>query len=437
MLAAVGVASLDELFKVIPDEVRYPGLLPLPPALSEPELMAHVQELASRNLHLDNHISFLGAGIYDHYVPPVVDFISSRSEFYTSYTPYQAEASQGSLQVFFEYQSLICKLTGMDVANASLYDGATALTESVLMAMNLSGRDDILESAALHPEDRQTLETYLRHMKSARAELTLNGGRTDPAGLEAALESRPDTGVVVVQQPNFFGVVEDVSALAQATHRAGALLVVKVNPIALGLLKSPGECGADIACGEGQCLGIHPSFGGPGLGLLATRAEYVRKMPGRLVGVTQHSRGDRAYVLTLQTREQHIRRERATSNICTNHALLALRATVYLCALGRQGLRQVATLCVQKAHDLADRLRSAGVPIVFSSPFFHEFAVDCGRPAQDVVQAMLERGYLAGVSLGRWYPDRRNALLLSVTEQRTAAQIQDFARKLAACIRSC
>lgn len=436
MLAAIGVSSIEELFKVIPDGVRYRGRLPLPPALSEPEMMAHIQDLAGRNHHLDDNLSFLGGGIYDHFIPPVVDFISARSEFYTSYTPYQAEASQGNLQVFFEYQSLICKLTGMEVANASLYDGATALAEAVLMAQNLSGRSDVVLSSGVHPEYRETLETYLRQLDGNRADVHLQGGATPLEAVAERLRSSARPGVVVVQQPNFFGVVEDLSALAALTHEHKALLVVNVNPIALALLKSPGECGADIVCAEGQCLGIHPSFGGPGLGILATRADFVRKMPGRLVGLTRHTRGDRAFVLTLQTREQHIRRERATSNICTNHALLALRATVYLCAMGRHGLAQVATLCVQKAHALAKRLEAAGIPLVHPSrPFFHEFVIDCGKPAQEVAEALLEHGYLAGPPLGRWYHQRSNELLICVTEKRTPVQLENFAEKLLKCLK--
>ena len=434
MLAAAGMKSVDDLFECIPESVRRHEDLPLPAALSEPEAMAHLGELAARNRSFDQLICFLGAGIYDHHIPPVVDFVAGRSEFYTSYTPYQAEASQGSLQAFYEYQTLVCQLTDMEVANASLYDGASALAESVLMARSIARQDGVVISDGVHPEYRQTLRTYLKHLGASISEVSVGQGVTAAHDLAAVLASQGSPGVVAVQQPNFFGGIEDLAGLAEVAHAAGSLLVVVVNPIALGLLRSPGECGADIVCGEGQCLGIPPSFGGPGLGLLATRADYVRKLPGRIVGKTSHSRGGDAFVLTLQTREQHIRRERATSNICTNHALLALRAATYLCSLGKHGLARVATLCTQKAHDLADRLAESGRPPVHSAPFFHEFVVDCGRPAEQVVEELLADGYLAGLPLGRFYPDRVNELLVCVTEQRSAGEIEEFAQALVRCI---
>ena len=436
MLAAIGVGSIDSLFECIPESVRFKGDLPLQPALSEPEMMAHIQAICERNQSLDELVCFLGAGIYDHYIPPVVDFVSGRSEFYTSYTPYQAEASQGNLQVFYEYQTLICNLTGMDVANASLYDGASALAESVLMAQNIVRNDRIMLSGGVHPEYAQTLKTHIRHLNVPLHEIPINEtGSTDLDALQAALKKEEHTGVVVVQQPNFFGIIEDLSAAATIAHESQALLVVCINPIAMGILKPPGDCEADVVCGEGQCLGIPPSFGGPCLGILATRDEYVRKIPGRLVGQTRHEKGDRAFVLTLQTREQHIRRERATSNICTNHALLALRATVYLSALGKQGLAQVATLCTQKSHALVDSLTELGHPPLYSGAFFNEFVIDCGRSANSVVDGMLAKGYLAGLALGRFHSTRENQLLLCVTEQRTKEQIEDFANKLGEVIR--
>jgi glycine dehydrogenase subunit 1 len=398
--------------------------------------MAHLRELAGQNRDAEDLICFLGAGIYDHFIPPVVDFVASRSEFSTSYTPYQAEASQGNLQVFFEYQTLICQLAGMEVANASLYDGATALAESVLMAQNIAGRNGVAVSEGVHPEYSQTLRTYLRHLDCPWQNVAIDGGVTSARELDRIFGSDTRPGVVAVQQPNFFGGIENLPALADAAHRAGALLVVTVNPISLGLLKSPGECGADIVCGEGQCLGIPPSFGGPGLGLLATRLDYVRKLPGRIAGKTTHSRGGEAFVLTLQTREQHIRRERATSNICTNHALLALRAAVYLCALGKAGVRQIATLCTQKAHALAERLAVAGYPPAHKAPFFHEFVIDCGRPAEQVVEAMLAEGYLAGLPLRRFFPHRPNQLLICVTEQRSTRQVEEFGKTLVQTLKS-
>jgi len=430
MLAAVGLGSVDDLFECIPEPVRRNEELPLLPALSEPEAMAHLGELAAQNRSFDELACFLGAGIYDHHIPPVVDFVAGRSEFYTSYTPYQAEGSQGNLQVFYEYQSLICQLTGMEVANASLYDGASALAESVLMAQGIARKEGVVMSEGVHPEYRETLGTYVRHVGSPLYEVGIHEGVTRADDVRSALTSQDSQGVVAVQQPNFLGGIEDLASLAEAAQGAGALLVVVVNPIALGLLRSPGECAADIVCGEGQCLGIPASFGGPGLGLLATREKHVRKLPGRIVGKTSHTRGEDAYVLTLQTREQHIRRERATSNICTNHALLALRAATYLCALGKQGLERVATLCTQKAHALADRLVESGRTLAHRAPFFHEFVVDCGRPADQAAEELLADGYLAGLPLGRFFPDRQNELLVCVTEQRSAEQIDEFAGAL-------
>jgi glycine dehydrogenase subunit 1 len=430
MLEAIGAPSIASLFECIPAEIRFEGQLDLPKALSEPEMMAHALELSAANESLDSKICFAGGGIYDHYIPPVVDFIAGRSEFYTSYTPYQAEASQGNLQAFFEYQTLICELTGMEVSNASLYDGATALAEAVLMAQNIARQDSVAISAGVHPEYLQVIRTYVQFLEAPLNELALQDGVTSKDSLTSLLQSDSPPKVVVVQQPNFFGGIEDLASLAQLAHDAGALLVVSANPIALALLKSPGECGADIVSGEAQCLGIPPALGGPGLGMLATRNKFVRKIPGRIVGQTRHERGERAFVLTLQTREQHIKRERATSNICTNHALLALRATVYLSALGKQGLRQVATLCTQKAHQLASLLKQGGIEPLNSSSYFNEFVIDCGRPADGVVKELLEKGFLAGIALGQFDESRSNELLICATEQRTAKQITDFASAL-------
>ncbi|MDA0841310.1 MAG: aminomethyl-transferring glycine dehydrogenase subunit GcvPA [Planctomycetota bacterium] len=430
MLEAIGAPTVESLFESIPAEIRFEGQLDLPKALSEPEMMAHARELSAANESLDSKICFAGGGIYDHYIPPVVDFISGRSEFYTSYTPYQAEASQGNLQAFFEYQTLICKLTGMEVANASLYDGATALAEAVLMAQNIARHDSVAISDGVHPEYLQTIRTYVQFLEAPLREIPLENGVTSKVSLRSALQSDSPPKVVVVQQPNFYGGIEDLESLTKLAHEAGALLVVSVNPIALALLKSPGECGADIVSGEAQSLGIPPALGGPGLGILATRDKFVRKIPGRIVGQTRHERGERAFVLTLQTREQHIKRERATSNICTNHALLALRATIYLSALGKQGLRQVATLCTQKAHQLAALLKQGGVEPRDSAPFFNEFVIDCGGPASEVVNKLLKKGFLAGVPLGRFDKSRSNELLVCTTEQRTARQIREFASAL-------
>jgi glycine dehydrogenase subunit 1 len=423
MLEAIGVASVDELFAMVPAELRLGRLLDLPPAMSELELDAHLQTLAARNVAAEQAISFLGAGSYDHFVPSVVDFIASRSEFYTAYTPYQPEASQGSLQAFFEYQTLITQLTGMDVSNASLYDGGSAVAEAVMMAINATRRSRVVVAASVHPEYRQVLGTYAANLK---VELTTLGAPDGTIRLEdAAAAINDQTACVLVQHPNFFGCLEQVAELAEIAHRAGALLVVSVDPISLGLLRRPGDYGADIVVAEGQSLGIPMSFGGPYLGIMACREQFVRRMPGRLIGQTVDRHGRRCWVLTLQTREQHIRREKATSNICTNQGLMALRATVYLSAMGPQGLREVAELCLQKSHYAAERLtRSGRLSLAFDRPTFKEFVVRTGgRPVQELCDWALAAGIFAGVPLGRWYPELSDALLVAVTEKRTREEI--------------
>ncbi|MBM4051005.1 MAG: aminomethyl-transferring glycine dehydrogenase subunit GcvPA, partial [Planctomycetes bacterium] len=379
MLKAAGVGSLDELFASIPAHLKLNRPLDLPPALSELELLGHVSDLARRNRHLDECVSFLGAGVYDHFIPAVVDQLASRSEFYTSYTPYQPEVSQGVLQVFFEYQTLICQLTGMDVSNASMYDGASALAEAVLMACHIASpgaKRRALVPRTLHPEYRHVLRTYMKHFELELVEIGYEDGiiRLD----ELERECKSGAACVVVQNPNFFGCVEPVRRISAVAKQAGALLVACVDPISLGILEAPGAYGADIVVGDGQPLGNHPSFGGPHFGFMACRQEFVRKMPGRIVGETVDHDGRRGFVLTLQTREQHIRREKATSNICTSMALCALRGTVYLAALGKLGLRRVAELCLQKSHYLRDEIaKLPGFKPRFTAPFFKEFAVAC------------------------------------------------------------
>jgi glycine dehydrogenase subunit 1 len=431
MLAAIGVSSLEELFHKIPPSLRLKRPLQLPSALSEIELTAHVQQLAGRNRPAGEAICFLGGGAYDHFIPAVVDAVAGRSEFYTAYTPYQAEASQGSLQAFFEFQTLICQLTDLDVANASLYEGGSAVAEAVLMARSIQPkRHKVLIAESVHPEYRQTLATYTANLDLHLQTLPTPDGFLDPDTLKRASDGQ--TLCVLVQHPNFFGCLEEPEALAAIAHQVGALFIVSFDPISLGLLKRPGQYGADIAIAEGQCLGNPLSYGGPYLGLLACREEYVRKMPGRLVGQTVDRRGRRCWVLTLQTREQHIRREKATSNICTNQGLMALRATVFLAALGPQGLRETAELCTRKAHYAAERLTQLpNVRLRFERPFFKEFTLQVEESVPDLLASLLDKGYHAGLHLGRWYPHLQDCWSVAVTEKRTRAEIDGLVSALA------
>jgi len=423
MLQAVGAVSIEDLLAQIPDDIRLRRPLDIPDALSEQELTTLVGQLAAKNKNTDNTVCFLGGGAYDHFIPAVVDAVASRSEYYTAYTPYQAEASQGSLQIGFEFQTLICQLTGLDVANASLYDGGSAVAEAVLMSRAVTDRSgQVVVAESVHPEYRQTLETYLTNLGTKLVTVPTPHGFLDPDELKKYVTA--DTAAVVVQHPNFFGCLEEVEAIAAITKQAGAMFVVSYDPISLGLLKRPGDYGADIAVAEGQCLGNYLTFGGPYLGLLACREEFVRKMPGRLVGQTVDRRGNRCWVLTLQTREQHIRREKATSNICTNQALLALRAAVYLTALGPQGLRETAELCARKAHYAAEHLsKVAGLKLAFDRPFFKEFVVDVPGDATRLLDRLADDGYLAGVPLGRFEQRWQDKLAIAVTERRTKSEI--------------
>jgi glycine dehydrogenase subunit 1 len=432
MLAKIGAASLEELFAFIPAEVRFNRQLQILPALSEIELKQHMVELARRNQSADDAVCFLGGGSYDHFIPAVVDAIAGRSEFYTAYTPYQAEASQGSLQAFFEYQTLICQLTGMDVANASLYDGGSAVAESVLMALSIHPkRTKVLVAQSVHPEYRQTLTTYHTDLPTRFVTLPTPEGFLDPDILKKAIDD--ETLCMVVQHPNFFGHLEEVEALADICHARGGLFIVSFDPISLGILKRPGQYGADIAVAEGQCLGNPMAYGGPYLGIMACREEFVRKIPGRLVGQTTDRNGKRCWVLTLQTREQHIRREKATSNICTNQGLFALRAAAYLAALGPQGLKETATLCLRKAHYLAEQLQKIpGVAPRFQRPFFKEFTIKLPGGVPGMLSRLLQKGYHAGLHLGRWYPSLGNCLSLAVTEKRTKQELDGLAAALAA-----
>lgn len=424
MLRAVGVQRIEELFQEVPEHYRFPRLN-LPPSLTEMDVAIELEGLAFNNETSRELFSFLGAGAYNHYIPAAVDSILRRGEFYTAYTPYQPEISQGTLQAIYEYQTLIAGLTGMEVCNASHYDGATAVAEAVNMAYHhfRGKRNQVVLSPALHPQYRQTVRTYNMgsdiNFQGDEAEANL---QADPHALLPHINE--NTALVVVQYPDFFGRVYDYSEFAGAVHQTGALLCVVVYPTALGLLKPPGEFGADIVTGEGQPLGIPLSFGGPYLGIFATRKEYVRKMAGRLVGETVDNRGQRAYVLTLTAREQHIRREKATSNICTNQALMALAATVYLSLLGKQGFHQVAELCYHKAHYAAQRIATLpGYSLWSSSPFFNEFVVTCPIPASQVNSRLLEENILGGYELVQDFPSLTNHLLMAVTEMNTREDI--------------
>jgi len=431
MLEAIGATSIDELFDSIPEVVRQRSNLNLPPGMSELELDRHLAELAAGNRHAGQMVCFLGGGSYDHFIPAVVDAISSRGEFYTSYTPYQAEVSQGNLQVMFEYQTLMTQLTGMDVSNASVYDGGSAAAEAVLMAIGCGQRyGRIVTTESVHPEYRATIDTYLANLETELMTVGTPGGPVDPAQLAAAVNDQ--TACILIQQPNFFGCLEPVEAVAEIARRAGALLVVACDPVSLGLLQRPGDCGADIVVAEGQVLGTPMSYGGPYLGVMACRRALVRRMPGRIVGQTVDRRGNRCFVLTLQTREQHIRRERATSNICTNQGLLALRATVYLAQMGPEGMREVATLCLQKSRYAAQRITAGErFSLAFEAPTFKEFVVrDAARRVDEVLAAAYQAGFLAGVPLGRWYPQLSDCFLVAVTEKRTRAEIDTLASLL-------
>ncbi len=429
MLKEIGLNHMEDLFKSIPQNVRLKRELDLPAALSEMELTAQMRHMASKNGNTDQYTCFLGAGAYDHYIPASVSSFLERQEFYTAYTPYQPEISQGTLQAIFEYQTMICRLTGMDVANASMYDGSSALAEAASAACHTTGRTEILVALSVHPESREVLSSYSRFSGNTVPEIGYRDGRLDLSELEAKMSE--NTAAVIVQSPNFFGIIEDLKEIALLTHRVKALLIVSCDPISLAILKSPGELGVDIAVGEGQSLGNPLNFGGPYLGFFAAKKELLRRMPGRVVGETVDREGRRAFVLTVQTREQHIRREKATSNICSNQALNALAATIYLTVMGKQGLRKVALLCASKAHYAYERLLSTGAfSPCFQAPFFKEFSVCYNGNAADLNRKLLEHRIIGGYDLGRSYPALENGYLVAVTEKRTKEEIDRFARKV-------
>ncbi len=433
MLRSLGAESIEDLLQSIPKNVRLNRPLDLPPGATELELRRLLGRMAAQNSDLDRTISFIGAGVYDHYVPAVVPHLVKRSEFYTSYTPYQPEMSQGMLQAIYEFQTLMCQLTGLDIANASLYDGSTAVAEAASLAIGPSGRGIVVVSKTVDPQYRQVLHTYAHARGYQVQEIACDSktGTTDLSALDAAVGQ--ETAAVIIQQPNFFGVLEDVHAIEQIAHKGMALYVVAISePFSLGILEAPGNYGADLAVGEGMALGNPVSYGGPGVGFFAAKKDYMRRMPGRLAGKTVDNRGQTGYVLTLQTREQHIRRERATSNICTNQALVALAATVYLAAVGKEGFREASRQSLQKAHYAYNRLRALpGFEPVFTGAFFNEFALRCPMPVKDLNLRLAGRGFIGGYPLANAYPELENAALFCVTETRTKEEIDQFASVLA------
>ena len=426
MLQSIGIDNTDALFADIPAEVRLSRKLNLGDAMSELDLARFVKSIADKNMSTDDMVCFLGAGAYDHYIPSIIKHITSRSEFYTAYTPYQPEISQGTLQVIFEYQTMIANVTGMDVANASMYDGATACAEAGMMAVESTKRKSLVVSKSVHPEVRKVLATYMRFVGIEVVELDCKDGVTDIEALKAAVSNT--TAGVIVQSPNFFGVVEDLIEIESITHSSKAMLIVNViDPISLGILKTPGELGADIVVGEGQAFGNSMSFGGPYLGFMATTNKLMRKLPGRIVGETTDVDGKRAFVLTLQAREQHIRREKATSNICSNQALNALIAAIYLTTMGKNGLKEVAHQCASKAQYAYNQIIETGkFKPAFNKPFFKEFVVLGNRKASEVNAELLKHNILGGYDLVKDYPGMDNALLFCVTEKRTKQEIDQL-----------
>ncbi len=429
MLAEMGVQSIEDFFTSIPAHLRLEKPLNLPPAYAESELIKFFKKLAARNTDPNNTISFLGAGAYNHFRPIVIDTLISRSEFYTTYTPYQPEIAQGTLQAIFEFQSMICLLTGMEVANASMYDGSTAMAEAALMANRITRRKKILVSQAVHPEYRAVLDTYLKSTGLVLEAITF--GTSGQTALDS-INLDSEVAAVIVQSPNFFGCIEDMAAVAEKAHQAGTLLIsVTTEPISWGLLRSPGDCGADIVVAEGQAFGIAPSFGGPYVGIFASRSQYQRQMPGRLIGEAFDADGNRGFVITLATREQHIRREKASSNICTNQGLFMLMATVYLATMGKKGLQEVAKQNLQKAAYAAKAISELdGYSLLFSAPRFNEFVVKTPKPATEIMEKLLSQNIIAGLPLSNYYPDMTDALLVCVTEQNTKADIDQLVAAL-------
>ncbi|TBL80575.1 aminomethyl-transferring glycine dehydrogenase subunit GcvPA [Paenibacillus thalictri] len=435
MLETIGVSSVEDLFQDIPQSVRFQGTLDVSPMLDEHGLLKHMRRLAGKNADHDQYTSFLGAGIYDHHLPVVINHVISRSEFYTAYTPYQPEISQGELQAIFEFQSYICELTGMAAANASMYDGATALAEAGALAHGATKRKQLVVSAGIHPEAKQIIATSAHGLNLEIVEIGCKDGVTDLEQLAAAVSK--ETAGVLVQSPNFYGCIEDLAAIEPIAHKDGALFIVSANPLSLGLLETPGALGADVVVGDAQPFGIPSSLGGPTCGYFAVATPWLRRMPGRIVGQTVDRDGKRGFVLTLQAREQHIRREKATSNICSNQALLALCASVYLSTMGKQGMQEVAELNLQKAHYAAEVLtRIPGVSLAYGSPFFNEFTLKLPETAsiRELNERLIGEGFIGGYDLGQDDAALQGHLLVAVTERRSKAEIDEFAERLEAML---
>lgn len=433
MLAAIGVEKTGDLFADIPGDLQLNRPLNLPEALSEPDLAKHLAALAETNANLQEYTCFLGAGAYDHYIPSVIEHILRRSEFYTAYTPYQPEISQGYLQALWEYQALIAELTGLEVSNSSLYDGGTGIAEAAMLAASVNGRKEFLVAQTVHPHYRTVLKTYASDRGYKLTELGYQDGVLAAGELHSKLNKT--VAAVIFQSPNFFGCLEDIKAVVDAAHAQGALVIAAVDPISLGMLEAPGELGVDIVVGEGQSLGLPLSFGGPYLGFFAASAKLMRKIPGRIVGQTVDSDGNRGFVLTLQAREQHIRREKATSNICSNEALCALAAAVYLNTMGKEGFQQVATLSLQKAHYAYKQLTSIkGIETVFSAPFFKEFVIRLNKPIGEINKELFADKIIGGLDLGKYYPELTGCVLLSVTENRSRQEIDRLVAILGAIL---
>ena len=421
MLQSVGIKSTEDLFDDVPEKLKLNRNLDIGEPMSELEVSRAIKSIAGKNVSCDDLICFMGAGAYDHYIPAVVDSIVSRSEFYTAYTPYQAEISQGTLQAVFEYQTMIANLTDMDLANASMYDGPTACTEAARVAIDFTKRRKVVVSKSVHPETRKVLKTYMHFYGAEVVEVDLNGGETD---LEKLEKESADASCVIIQNPNFFGIIENMQEAEKIAHKNKALFIVSVNPISLGVLKTPGEVCADIAVGEGQPLGNSLSFGGPYLGFMASTNKFMRKLPGRIVGETVDTDGKRAFVLTLQAREQHIRRQKATSNICSNEALNALKAAVYLSIMGKQGIKEAAESSMKKAHYALNKLVKTGrFKLLFNKPFFNEFAVTGNFDTDDLNRELLKNGILGGFNISKFYNEYSSSTLLCVTEKRTKSEI--------------
>ncbi|HJV30681.1 MAG TPA: aminomethyl-transferring glycine dehydrogenase subunit GcvPA [Bacillales bacterium] len=428
MLETIGVSSIDELFSDIPEKVRFKGDYNIKPAKSESALMKELAIMADRNADLRKNTSFLGAGVYDHYMPVIVDHVISRSEFYTAYTPYQPEISQGELQAIFEFQSMICEITGMEVANSSMYDGGTALAEAAMLSAGHTRRKKVLISNAVHPEYRDVLKTYAKGQNIEIIEVPVKDGITDVEALKSLATN--EIAAVIVQYPNFFGRIEPLKEFEEIVHANKSMFVVSSNPLALGVLTPPGKFGADIVVGDAQPFGIPTAFGGPHCGFFAVSDKLTRKVPGRLIGQTTDENGRRGFVLTLQAREQHIRREKATSNICSNQALVALAASVAMTAIGKKGVREMAAANIQKAQYAKNALKENGIEVVFDGHSFNEFVIKLNKPVKEVNKALMAKGIIGGYDLGRNYSDLENHMLVAVTELRTKEEIDTLVKEL-------